>query len=511
MRKGFIHCQIYNQEAQAFLIDEGKFVKFGTNEEIIRLTGNDELIDLNGMFVLPGFVDSHMHLAELGYYLSQLQLLGTSSMDSLKRKFESYLKEHEDATWITGRGYDENQLGGTIDKQLLDELCPEKPCVLTRVDGHVVVVNSKAIEVAQIDENTEVEGGAVHLETGLLEENAIRLIYDILPQPDGIQLRKYIEKAMALANSYGVTTVGSDDFISMNRDYRIALDTFEKMSYQQALTVRVNEQCEFYSPKEFSTFLDDGYTTDVGNDYFKIGPLKLILDGTLGSCTAALRKPYENNPNNKGILNVSDEDLELYTKLACRFNMGVIAHAIGDEAVQKAIDAFKEIVYEGNMFHTGLVHCQILGQDQIDEIIKMKLSCYFQSLFLEDDIPLLEERIGKERAKTCYPFKTLMENTLASNGSDAPVCMPNVIHGISLAVNGVEGAQETLSIQQALDSYTINGAKQLFMDDKIGHLEEGYYADFVVLDQNLLTIQKEEIDQTKVMMTVMNGEIVFER
>jgi predicted amidohydrolase YtcJ len=510
MRKGFINCKIWNSGATAFLLDEGRFVKLGNDADITKLTGSDELIDLKGMFVVPGFVDSHMHLAELGYYLSMVQLIGLKDKEDLKEKILAYQKKNPEATWIIGRGWDDSVMERP-ERSVLDEICQDLPVALTRIDGHVMAVNTKAMQEAGIDENTVIEGGTVDYEKGILEENAITLIQDALPVPKEAAIRSYIEKGSQMANQCGITTVGSDDFLAVTRDYRPVLNVFEQMSYQEALHVRVNEQCEFKDIQQYAAFLDDGYTMDVGNDYFKIGPLKLIADGTLGAETAAVTEAYLDHPERKGMMTLSEDEISLFTELAARYNMGVIVHAIGDAAVDSVLKAFQEFVLPGNPLHHGLVHCQILRQDQIQRILQMQLSCYFQSLFEEEDGRLLEERIGKERSSTCYPFTTLLRGTVASNGSDAPVCMPYALHGISLAVNGAEGIKETMSAEEALSSYTVKGAEQLFMQAVIGKIAEGYYADFAVLDKDICSCDPKEIDQTKVMMTVMNGETVFER
>lgn len=510
MRRGFINAEIWHHEETAFLIDEGRFVKLGTNEEITKLTAGDELIDLKGMFVLPGFVDSHMHLAELGYYLSQIQLIDVKGIEEIGEKIQAYRIKNPEAQWIIGRGWDDTRMTRP-DKKMLDAVCPDLPVALTRIDGHVMAVNSKALEAAGIAEETQTEGGTIHYKEGILEENAIAKIQEVLPAPDEKQIRHYIEEGSRLANQYGITTVGSDDFLAITRDYRPVLNVFEQMSYQEALKVRVNEQCEFTDIQQFAAFLDDGYTMDVGNDYFRIGPLKLIADGTLGAATAALSEPYEDHPEAKGIQTLSEDEMQVFTELASNYNMGVIVHAIGDACVDTVLKVFKEYVLSGNPLHSGLVHCQILRQDQIDTIRKMHLSCYFQSLFEEEDARILKDRVGEKRSETCYPFTTLFKGTLASNGSDAPVCMPHVMHGISLAVNGAEGIREKMSVEDALVSYTQAGASQLFMSDTIGQIAQGYYADFAVLDKNPLFCDPRELDQIKVMMTVMNGETVFEK
>ena len=278
------------------------------------------------------------------------------------------------------------------------------------------------------------------------------------------------------------------------------------------MNLRVNEQCEFNNVEEFSRFLDEGYTFDVGNDLFRIGPLKLVTDGSLGARSAAMSKPYHDAQDTTGIMNYSVEEMQTFVQLANQFNMPTIAHCIGDRAVDDVLEAYAGNVYEGNPLHHGIVHCQILRQDQIDQIIQKKLSCYFQSIFLSTDAAIVENRVGEALAKTSYPYKTLYENTIASNGSDAPVEMPNALLGIELAItrNGMH-QEESLSVEQAIDSYTIKGAEQLFMQDRIGKIAPEYYADLVVLDTDITKVVANQIHEAKVMMTFMNGEVVFER
>lgn len=522
MKRALINCHLFHQSGTAILIEDNLIRKTGTNEEIEKeISSSDEVIDLRGMSVVPGFVDSHMHLLELGYYLSNVQLESCHDLNEVREKITNRLSSLKKGKWLIGRGWNEDALSDhqIPDKAFLDEISKEVPIALTRSCGHVMSVNSKALELAQIDEDTEVQGGIIEYEHGIIKEEAMELVKSAMPEPDVMELEDYIARGARYANSCGITTVGSDDFLSVTRDYRNPLDAFEKLSYQERMNIRVVEQCEFSDQKSFSEFLDDGYTFDVGNDFFRIGPLKLILDGSLGARTAALSRPYKDDPENKGILLLDDEELSTDIQLAQRFNMPVIAHAIGDQAVDQILKAYEENLYEGNPLHSGIVHCQILRKDQIERILKMKLSCYFQSGFIDDDASILEKRVDEDLAKTSYPYKTLYEGTLSSNGTDAPVEMPDILKGIELAVTRKSIAdpsasmnpEEALSVEQALASFTTKGAEQLFMSDRIGKIEAGYLADLTVLDQDITACDPHEIHQTKVMMTIMDGRTVFER
>ncbi len=508
MRKAFIHANIYKRDEDAFLIEDTMIQCISSTEDILKqVREEDEIIDLNGMFVLPGFIDSHMHLLELGFYLSCVQLATCTSLEDMKTKLSQKCKEIKDDEWVIARGYNEENFISEKEKptrEFLDSISKDIPICVTRACGHSMSCNTKALELSGIEFDSDMNG--------IVEELDINLVHEAWPKPNEDTLKEYIQKGIACANQFGVTTVGSDDFLSVTEHYENVLNVFEQLSYQQKMNLRVNEQCEFSTIEDFAKFLDEGYTFDVGNDFFRIGPLKLIADGSLGARSASMCQPYHDDSNNTGIMNYTVEEMQEYISLANQYNMPTIAHCIGDKAVDDVLTALQDHVYEGNPLHHGLVHCQILRKDQIQQIIDQKLSCYFQSIFIKEDAKILEERVGKELSQTSYPYKTLFENTLASNGSDAPVEIPNALYGIELAVTRKGMNQdECLTIDQAISSYTEKGAEQLFMNDRIGSIKEGYYADLVVLDKDITMIPTNEIHTTKVMMTIMNGEVVFER
>lgn len=522
MRKAFINCQIFHQAGDTVIWEDERIIAVGKQEDLSKeLKTCEEVTDLKGLFVTPGFVDSHMHLLEFGFYLSNVQLAGCTSNLQIIDVCKSALSSVKEGEWLLGRGYNEDRFTDhkKPTKDILDTISKDIPIALTRACGHVMSVNSKVLEIAGIQEDVEIEGGRICFSTGIVEENAINMIHGLQPSPSVEQLQAWIEKGMQYANQCGITTAGSDDFISVTDDYRNPLDAFEKMSYQDRLTVRINEQCEFHDDQDFASFLDDGYTFDVGNDLFRIGPLKLILDGSLGARTAALKNSYADDSTTRGTMCMSEEAMETDVQLANRFNMPAIAHCIGDRAVETWLNVLERNVYPGNPLHHGLVHCQILNEEEIQKIIDLKLSCYYQSIFVDYDASIVERRVGEQLARTSYPYKTLYNGTLCSNGSDAPVEMPDVLKGIQCAVtrNSISypgykmNEKECLSIEEALMTFTENGAKQLFMDDCIGSVKEGYYADMVVLDQNILEMDASAISKTKVMMTVMNGKVVYQR
>lgn len=522
MKTAMIHCRMHGRNEDVIIYEDQYITHVGNEADLHdEISDCDEIIDLRGMFVSPGFVDSHMHLLELGFYLSSVQLDGCTSVEDIQQACRKGLNTLDEGDWLLGRGYNEDRFidGSKPDKAALDAISTDVPIALTRACGHVMTVNSKVLEIAGITEDFEMEGGRIIYETGRVEENAINLIHGLQKEPDVEKLQSFILKGQEYVNACGITTVGSDDFISVTHDYRGPLDAYEKLSYQGRLTVRVNQQCEFADDQAFASFLDDGYTFDVGNDFFRIGPLKLILDGSLGARTAAMNHSYQDDSTTKGTMCMDKQDMERDVMLANRFNMPTIAHCIGDRAVDEWLDVLQDHICPGNPLHHGIVHCQILREDQIRKIIDLNLSCYYQSIFIDYDASIVSERVGSQLAETSYPFHTLYEGTLCSNGSDAPVEMPDVMKGLECAVTRKSlsfpgkamNPKECLSVEEAMATYTINGARQLFMEDRIGAIKEGYYADFAVLDQNPYEVETDQLHTVRVMMTVMDGRMVYTR
>ena len=519
--RAFIHAKLYERSEDAFLVQDDRFAAFGSTDEILaQITPDTEVVDLNGAAVYPGFIDSHCHLLGFGRFLENVQLSSCRSNDELYARLKRRAETLAPGEWLIGRGFNEEtfDVKELPDREGLDRVSRDIPIAVTRMCGHKMVVNSKALELAGIDENSRVEGGTIDTERGFLEENAIPLLQAAWPKETEESIRKAILQGQKEMNRYGITAVGSDDFISLTDDWRLVLNVLSKMAYRGELTVRINEQCEFPTVQEFAKFLDDGYTTDVGDDFFRIGPLKLLSDGSLGARTAALFEPYSDDPSKRGYMTMSRDDIRTWVKLAADYNMPSVIHAIGDLAVSTVLDVYEDIVLPGNPLHHGLVHCQIMSPEEINRVKAMHIDCYFQSLFIDDDAPILPKRVGAERAVSCYPFKSLSESVIAANGSDAPVETPDVLKGIQLAVtrksvseDAAMNPKECLSVKQAIDSYTVCGARIFSAEDRFGVLAEGYYADFAVLDTPIERAEIESIRNIPVMMTVMNGETVFER
>ena len=518
MRKAWINAEIWNKEDTAFLTEDEHIVLTGTTEEVLAEADKDtEIIDLHRSFVTPGFIDTHLHLAGLGSFKNGVQLYQCKSVEELLERIRRKA-ETVHSGWIIARGYNEEYFDIPVrpTRQMLDEVSRDLPIAVIRTCGHVMSVNSKAMELAGINETTTVEGGKIDFEHGFMDENALSLIKGAYGNIDMNTLKEWIMLAAGELNRFGITSCCSDDYVSVVKDWKMVTDAFMQLSYQGKLNVRVSEQCEFESPQDLASFLDEGYTTGVGDDYFQIGPLKMICDGSLGAETAAMTKDYPDHPGEKGILIYEDEDLDTYVQLANQYNMPAICHAIGDRTLDQVLNTFEKYVLPGNPLHYGIVHCQIMRPDQIQKVIDMNLDCYFQSLFVDDDAQILPQRVDEKLAECSYPYRTLFHHVLAGNGSDAPVTIPDALRGIYLAVTrrstttgDTMNPAECLTVDEAIASYTVNGAKRMGREDELGEIKAGMLADFTVMDKNLTKIPVEEILSTKILMTVSGGRIVY--
>ena len=519
MKKAYINAKIWRSGAEAFLVEDGRFALIGDKDTILEAAGDGEVIDLNGAFVTPGFVDSHMHLAYLGYYLTTVQLADCMSAEEIVEAVKARTADVLPGQWIEGMGYNESAFTKgpkEITKADLDAVSTEIPIVLTRHCGHISCVNSKVLELCGIDETTYIEGGEIDFRRGLLKENARKPLTDVMGSASAAEYEQYILAGQKAVNAFGITASGSDDFLIRSENYKLPLDVFSKLAYQGRLSVRVNEQCEFRTPEDLAESLDEGYTTGVGNEYFSIGPLKIIADGSLGGRTAKMSEPYADDPSTTGTMAVDEDKMDIMVGLANRYNMPAITHAIGDGALDQVLKVYRKYVLPGNPLRYGIVHCQIMRKDQTQEVIDQQLCCYFQSLFLDSDASILKERVKPELAETSYPFRTLFEHTNASNGSDAPVEIPDVLKGIyhavtrkSIMTDDEMNQAECLTVDQALESYTEKGAVAFGMEDEIGKIAEGYLADFAVIDTDITVCPAEDILKARVIRTVVGGEEVY--
>lgn len=514
--KIFYNANIYNNNNNAFVEDEGKIIFVGDNEDALKYKG--EHIDLNHQFVYPGFNDSHMHLVNYGQFLSRVSLVEHTS--SLKDMLDELRKNLKKDKWLIGRGWNHDYFKDVSrfpTKDDLDSVSKDEPIVITRTCGHVLIANSKAIELANID-NVEVEGGAYNLETGLFEENATYLINDIIPKPTIEDIKEYVLIAQKKLHSYGITSVQSDDLLSATSNYKDALTALEQLRDENKLTVRIYEQAQFLNLNDLKDFVEGGYNTGKGNEFFKIGPLKMLGDGSLGARTALLSKPYYDDSSKIGIPVYTKEELNAMFEYAHNHDMQIAIHAIGDGILDWILEAYENILskYPKTNHRHGVVHCQITRKEQLEKFRELSLHAYVQPVFIDYDNHIVESRVDPITAKTSYNFKTLNSYTTISSGSDCPVEYPDVLKGIQLAMTrtSLDGTgpylmEQALTPNEAIDSFTKLGAYASFEENIKGEIKEGMLCDFVVLDECIESCDKYKVKDIKVLSTYVGGNKVY--
>lgn len=488
--------------ADAFVVESGRFVFSGTEAEAKKQYPDAETVDLGGKFVCPGFNDSHMHLLELGSTLMQAQLAPHSdSLAHVLDALDAFVKAHPHERFILGRGWNQDDFTDTSlypDRDDLDRICPDKPMLITRACGHVAVANSAALRLAGIDKTApKIDGGCVAVDSsgrpnGVLEENAIPLVASLVPAPDREGLKQRLCLGMAHVNRYGITSVQSDDFLSTEAPFEEVIAAYLELRSEGKMTVRVTEQCQLLCVDALDRFLALGYKTGWGDEWFRIGPLKIISDGSLGSRTALLRAPYSDAPDTCGIATHSKEALNALVLRAHSAGMQIAAHAIGDAAAERVLDAIERaqmLCPRGDTRH-GVVHAQILTQEQATRLHRLGMHAYIQSIFLDYDTTIVYPRLGS-RAEEAYPAASLLQRGVTlSGGSDSPVEQPDVLMGIQCAVTRMPVTRsierpylphEALTLSQALESFTSGGAYASFEESIKGRIAPGMLADFTIL------------------------------
>ena len=513
----------------AFAVADGCFIFAGSDSEGFSL-GCEKSEDLQGRFVCAGFNDSHMHLLNYGQALSAADLAShTESLEGMLAYLKEYAAALPTGQWIRGRGWnqdlfsDTRHMPGRFD---LDRVSGTVPIALTRCCGHCLAVNSKALEICGIASETgSPPGGHIGLKNGepdgLFYDEAISLISSHLPIPGREEIKNMMRLAVKALNRYGITSVQSDDYcVFRSVPWQTVNEAYRELEESGELTVRVYEQSNFSELAALKEFIEAGYVTGTGSSLFRIGPLKMLGDGSLGARTAFLSEPYTDDPAARGIPIFTQEEMNEMIGYAHAHGMQTAVHAIGDAAMDMVLDAVEKAQrdYPRKDCRHGVVHCQITRPDQLKRLMKLKLHIYAQTIFLDYDIRIVEPLTGPVRAASSYRWKTLMHGGCSvSNGSDCPVERPDVLAGIQCAVTrstlqdhrGPYLPEEAFTVQEALDSYTAEGAQASFEEKKKGRIAPGFFADFVILGADPFAADPFRIKEIPVLATYLAGEQVY--
>ncbi len=519
------------QTAQAIAVKGDRILAVGTNEEIKKHKGkNTMVVDLGGKFVMPGFNDAHLHLSGGGFEKMQVDLVGTKSLAEMKQRIADYVKTAPPNSWIVGRGWDHTKWAEQVlpVRRDVDGVTGDHPAIFTRVDGHILVANSAALKLAGIDRNTkDPSGGRIDHDSsgepsGILRESAMALVNRKIPSPTPSQVRKAMELALAEAAQWGLTSVQSQ--LLDNREWEDFL-VCEDLEREGKLTARVSMWLPF--DLDLATLQRWRAHHPASDPLLHTGMLKGYMDGSLGSRTAALREPFSDDPGNRGLAQWEQSKLNQMADERAQVGFQLGFHAIGDRAADMALDAFaetKRYLREHDAVTTHpqpryrIEHDQVIEPDQFARYKSLGVIASVQPNHLLTDMNWAESRIGPQRAKTSYPWRSFLDNGVAlAFGTDYPVEPLTPFRGVYAAITRKNEAgtreyypEQKLTIDEALAAYTAGSAYAEFAENDKGQLKPGMLADFVVLDRDLTKIPPKEILGTKVLRTVVGGKTVYE-
>lgn len=500
--------------AQAVAIKHNRLIVVGTNKRILSFADkNTKRIDLSGKTVLPGFIDTHVHGASLGRTLSRINLRETKSIKDIQRKVKEWAKKTPEKQWIIGRGWDQDRLAehrypSRFD---LDQAVPNQPVFLLRVCGHLAVVNSRAMRIAGINKQTKApQGGLIDLDpetgepNGVIRENTLNLIYNALPRSSKENLKDVCLLACQRMVEEGITT--AHWIIGSASEMR----TLQRLNDSDLLPLRVYAVIPV---EHLRNLAELGLSTGFGDEKIRIGSVKILADGSLGARTAALREPYQDAPETKGMLLYSQKQLEYLMKKAHAANLQLAIHAIGDRTIEIVLKTLQRVLRKmpkENHRHR-LEHVSVLDQTSIRKMKEMKVIASVQPHFVVSDF-WITDRLGETRARGAYAFKSLFkEGVLAMGGSDAPVEPVSPMLGIYAAVARKTFPRERLTIDEALRLYTINAAYGSFEEERKGSITKGKLADLVVLSQDPYKTTPQQLKRIDIEMTIVGGNIVYTR
>lgn len=513
--------------AQAIGIKDGRIVFVGSDSEASGLEAG-ERIDLEGKCVLPGFDDSHMHLLHYSFINRAFPLIGVNSLSGILKNAKEYIASFEEwpeGKWLFGRGWnheffeDEKRF---LTRQDLDQISTEIPIIFIRVCGHIAAANSLATELMLAHPKAKGMMDKIEADKGLFKEAALKISYEIMAPPTQEEIEDMILYGVERMNRAGITTVQTDDFLSLpGKDWRTISAAYRNLEAQGKLNLRVNNQASFATPQDLKVFLDSGSHQAWKGEHFKISAIKIFQDGSLGARTALLREDYEGYPGEKGIMMHDQDELNQMVGMAHDAGLPSVTHCIGDRASDMVINAVEYALARNPRkdHRHGIIHLQITDIPMLERMKKLDMIAMVQPVFCGYDMDIVAPRVGKARESTSYLWKTLIKMGIhSSGGSDAPVERFDVLENIQIGVTrekltgGPENGwmpEERLSLDEALRMFGYEAAYASFDEDRKGTLEVGKFADMVVLGQDICQVEPHSIKDIKVEMTLCGGKIVY--
>ena len=509
--------------AEAVAISGELITAVGTNADIRKLAGpQTQIIDLAGAFVLPGFNDAHIHLAGGGQAKLAIDFEGAKSLAEFQQRIRARLPDTRPGEWLTGRGWD-HTLWPTKKfptRYDLDAISRDRPMLFTRVDGHVAVANSLALELAGIKVGTlDPPGGSIERDkngnpTGMLKETATAIVTTKLPPLTPEQRRRGIELALAEASRFGLTSIQDN---SSWQDFFV----YEQLKKEGKLPLRITEWLPFTAPvAQLEEMRRRGGTTD---PLLRTGALKLVADGSLGSRTAAMLAPYADDPSTKGIFRIEPDRIKQLAVERDKAGFQIAIHAIGDAANRAALDAFAAAQAANGKRDSRhkIEHAQVIATGDFDRFADLGVIASMQPSHETSDMRWAEQRLGPERSKGAYAWRTFLNHKVPlAFGTDYSVEPLNPMRGLYACVTRelpgggpADGwqPQERITIDECILAYTAGSAYAEFMEGKKGQIIPGQFADLVVLSADVTKIPPRQILTTEVLRTIVAGRSVYSK
>lgn len=511
-----------NPFASAILIAGGRIIAVGTKDQLESLAhGKVEKQDMKGATILPGLTDAHIHMQFYSLGLSKVECETKTKEECLRRVGER-ARTLKPGEWVLGHGWQQNDWDGNFPTAAeLDAVSPNNPVYLTAKSLHAAWANTSAMKLANItDETPDPKDGAVQRDangkaTGIMLETAMALVNAAVPEPTLAELEAAFEKAQSVLWKMGIT--GVHDF-----DRRQSFMTLQSLRAKGKLKLRVCKNIPVESVEQAN---DLGLRTGFGDEMLWIGSVKAFMDGALGPRTAAMLEPYENEPGNKGILNMDGEELFEHARKAADVGLSMTVHAIGDKANHEVLNAFEQLRNYETQNHLPhlrhrIEHVQVIHPDDAPRLAKLNVIASMQPIHATSDMFAADRYWGK-RAELSYAWRTQLNyGAILAFGSDAPVESPNPFWGLHAAVTrqradgspSAEGwrAEQKLTLTEALSAYTFGAAYTANAENRLGRLAENYHADLIVLEEDPFKIAPADLLTISPSAVMINGEWILQ-
>jgi len=509
-------------------VEGEKIVAVGSLKSVRNQMGSDYVeLNLNGHSLLPGFIDSHLHPIAFLFFLFNLDLANVKSIKELQETLREACVGKPNDNLIIGLSLKEEEFENPDERVLptrwdLDQGCRDHPVFILRYDGHIGIANTKALELAGITESTKApDGGEIRKNdngelTGVLSELATNLMLSKYTLPNPEILNEIAKEAFEIFSSKGLTTlhgvVQMEGGAEMGDLGAIELPVLK--SLMDIIPQNWYSLIYTHNPKKLKRVKKPPLDGEGKYSKFKVGCLKLFADGTYGSATALMYEPFTDQPDKQGFLVLNAEDL--YEKMKVGHNLGyqIGIHTIGDKGNRIVVDLYDRLLNEfpREDHRHRIEHASSLTPDVIKDMKRLGIIASCQPPFINSEYTWLCKRLGEERCKQAYPMKSLVdEGVIIASGSDCPIESPDVILGLHALVTRNDFIpEECISIEEALKTYTINGAYAAFQEDVKGSIEVGKLADLVILNKNPLEVSKDKIKDIKVLKTIIRGKVVYD-